>query len=87
MTAKQEAEDEVLYSAPVGDLENPRSLYDFNLAFRAAVEAEMTGRVPTPEETAQKPLAWYRDVSLQQQWLKFYRDQWKINHPQPNGNH
>lgn len=67
----------VIYSAPSGRLETPRSLYNFDLAFRAAIEAEMTGRVPSPEEVAQKPLPWLQAVSLQQEWIKFHKDQIK----------
>jgi hypothetical protein len=91
MRAKEEAEQGVLYSSPQGDLQKPRSMFDMNLALRAAIEAEMTGRVPTPEETADKPLNWYASVALQQQWVKFYRDQWQLSHGagtgHTNGNH
>jgi hypothetical protein len=85
MKAKEEADKGVLYSSPQGDLQKPRSMFDFNLALRAAIEAEMTGRVPPPEEVAQKPLLWYASVSLQQQWLKHHRDQWKLNNGQGVG--
>lgn len=85
MKAKQEAENDVLYSSPQGELSKPRSVFDFNLSLRAAIEAEMTGRIPSPEEVAQKPLLWYASVALQQQWLKHHRDQWKLNNGQPAG--
>ncbi len=51
------------------------------LAFRAAVEFKMTGRIPSPEEVAEKPLQWYKDVNLQLDWLQFHEDQVK---PKPD---
>lgn len=55
------------------------------LAFRAAIEAEMTGRVITPEEAAQKNVQWYRDVQLQMDWIQFLEDQIKPPPDKSNG--
>jgi hypothetical protein len=71
-----------LHSSPQGALKNPRSFYDFDLSFRAAIEARITGRIPTPEEAASKDLLWLQSVNLQSEWIQFYQDQHKIK----NGN-
>ena len=67
----------VVWSSPQGALKNPRSLFDFEISLSAAVEARMTGRVPPPEEAAQKNLAWLHSVSLQSEWLQFHIDQFE----------
>jgi len=49
----------------------PRGVYDFDLTFRAAIETERTGRVPSPEEVAQKPMQWYTEVFQQMDWIDY----------------
>ena len=71
----------IIYTSPQGALRNPRSLFDFEIALSAAIETRMTGRIPTPEEAAQKNLAWLQSVSLQSEWLQFHMDQNSDNDP------
>ena len=75
----------MIWSSPQGRLTRPRSTYSMELAYRAAVEFEMTGRIPSPEEVADKSLAWYADVYLQLDWRKFHKDQLKPADPMSKG--
>ena len=66
---------DIKWGAPQGALKEPRSYYDMGLALRGAVETIITGRMPSPEEAAQKNLLWLSAVNLQIEWIKHYEGQ------------
>lgn len=54
-----------------GRLAKPRGVYDFQLTLAAAIEARQTGRFPTPEEMAHKPMQWQIEVSQQMELIEW----------------
>lgn len=49
--------------------------YRLDLVWQAALDVEVSGRYPTPQEVANRDQSWQRDINTMLEWLDFIRGQ------------